>query len=296
MQVNKLILGTAQFGMNYGITNQHGQIEKPQISQILKYAYKNNILTLDTAEAYNNSEVAIGKNLKNKSEFDIVTKLPPDIASFDNVGFKVKLAFNNSINRLGLSKLYGLLVHRSADLFGKNGNLVWEEMQALKDSGLVEKIGVSVYDGKEIDRVLKKFQIDLIQLPCNIVDQRLLKSGHLSMLHKAGIEVHMRSIFLQGILLEEPNKLPTSFIPFVNKLSKLRAKLDELKISPLEACIGFIKSLPGDNHGVVGISSLQDFHEIVNTWKKTLEINLPDLSIDDERLLNPALWPTRQNE
>ncbi len=293
MQANKLILGTAQFGMNYGVTNQSGQIEKSQVSQILKYAYKNNILTLDTAEAYNNSEVVIGKNLKNKSEFAIVTKLPPNIASFDNVSFKVKSAFRNSTNRLGLSKLYGLLVHRSADLLGENGDLVWEEMQVLKDAGLVEKIGVSVYSGEEIDKVFKKFPIDLIQLPCNIIDQRVLKSGHLSMLHRAGVEVHMRSIFLQGVLLEKPNKLPTSFKPFVGKLSKLRAELDELKITPLEACIGFIKALPGDNHGIIGVSSLQDLHQIVNAWKQTKDINLPDFSTDDERLLNPALWATR---
>ena len=144
MDIGRLVLGTAQFGMDYGVTNRHGQVRKSEINKILSYACQKGVLSIDTAVAYADSEKKIGEILNSKSEFRIITKLPPDIVFANDVQAATKIACNQSISRLGCKRLYGLLVHRSSDLLEANGNLVWKSLNFLKKSGVVKKIGVSV--------------------------------------------------------------------------------------------------------------------------------------------------------
>ncbi|MBT4731423.1 aldo/keto reductase, partial [Candidatus Woesearchaeota archaeon] len=211
--MSKLALGTAQFGLDYGISNVHGKTDKHNVNQILEFAYNNNIDTIDTAAMYGNAESVVGGSINNSHSWKIVTKTPSFIGDcVDKTDVeRLRRAFKKSILNLGRKNIYGLLIHSCDDLFKPGGSLLFKEMEALKSIGAVEKIGVSVYSSRQIEMVLNKFNIDLIQLPINILDQNLLIDGWLKKIKEKGIEIHARSVFLQGVLLMPRHTLPAYF-------------------------------------------------------------------------------------
>jgi len=151
----KIVLGAVQFGLDYGISNTYGKIVKHDAKQILKFAYDNNIGMIDTASLYGESEDIIGKSTNNKHNWKIITKTPHFIDDcIDKLQVKqLRESFNQSLLNLNKKYLYGLLLHSCDDLFKPNGDLLFKEMERLKSIGLINKIGVSVYNKYQIDRV-----------------------------------------------------------------------------------------------------------------------------------------------
>lgn len=198
-KVNKLALGTAQFGLNYGIANKHGKVELSNAKKIIEQASKAKIDMLDTAVAYCDSEVTLG--IIGVAKFNVVSKLPALPEGCDDIESWVTEQVEGSLRRLCCSSLYGLLLHRSEDLLGHSGKKLINSLNRVKSHGSVQKVGVSIYDPNELGYVMKLMGIDLVQAPLNLIDRRLENSGWLSRLHQEGVEVHTRSAFLQGLLL-----------------------------------------------------------------------------------------------
>ncbi|OGT32160.1 MAG: hypothetical protein A3E87_05060 [Gammaproteobacteria bacterium RIFCSPHIGHO2_12_FULL_35_23] len=281
-------LGTAQFGMPYGITNAKGQCSLSEIVEILKISIENKIQIIDTAVAYGQSEQFVGKALQGLPPglFKIITKVPSDCTSQ-----AMQAVFQQSLNNLRQNKIYGLLVHNAKQLLLSTSDLLWNEMESFKAQGLVKKIGVSVYTGKEIDQILERFNIDIIQLPINVFDQKLEREGYLQKLKNKGIEIHVRSIFLQGIILSKPENLPSKLNELKPIIIKLNQYCKQKNVLPLQLALAYIWHLKQIDHALVGVTGVKEFQSILNSI-----VNLPtDLdysifNVNKEYLVNPAMW------
>lgn len=283
----KLGIGTAQFGNDYGIANQRGQPKLKEQKSILKFAKKNGIDMLDTAIDYGDSENNLGKC--GVGEFKVITKIPTIPDNLFDVTEWMKEHVHNSLLRLDASSIYGLLLHRSSDLLKYNGEVI-KFLKNLKESKLVKKIGVSIYSPYELEVIFKKTSVDIIQAPFNIIDQRLQTTGWLPKLNSLNIEVHVRSVFLQGLLLLPRNKIPKKFIVWKKIWDKWYEWQDKHpEVSALQACLGFV-NIKEINRIIIGIDSLQQIKEIVNAKKIFKKISYPNLASNDIKLLHPSNW------
>jgi aryl-alcohol dehydrogenase-like predicted oxidoreductase len=292
----KLGLGTVQFGLDYGISNRNGQTEVREVTSILQLAGANGVNLLDTAPAYGYSEQALG-TYQDLQTFSIVTKTPSfagaKITSEDiNKLYRV---FQASLHQLRTSKIYGLLVHNANDITKPNGKLLLEAMADLKHKGLVKKIGVSIYNRQQIDSILSIYPIDLVQVPINVLDQRLLEKSYLASLKKAGIEIHARSIFLQGLLLMPPSSLPQHFQVIHPLMEKYHKLIAEEGITPLQAAINFVKRQKEIDYLITGVTSTAELADIIEAFETNTEvyIDFGEFACSSESIVNPSLWPKR---
>ena len=206
--MSKIALGTVQFGIDYGINSENGQVQPEEVRSILNYAHSQNIDLLDTAPAYGNSEKVLG--VANVQNFKVVTKT----RHFNNAKISnsdiglLKKDFSCSLTDLRQESFYGELVHNASDLLKSGAEKLYDHLQELKQAEKIEKIGVSVYDYSQLQSILDNFDIDLVQLPFNILDRRMIDSGMLSTLRSSNTEVHARSVFLQGLLLMSEQNRP----------------------------------------------------------------------------------------
>ena len=292
----KIALGTVQFGVLYGISNNLGQTKKSEVEKILKYSYKNGIDMLDTAPSYGDSEGIVGDIIHNYSDnkhWRVITKTPH--FKGDTIGDKqtneLLENFKISSNKLGEKNIYGLLVHDCNDLFLPGGEKLFNEMNNLKKNGLIKKIGVSLYTKEQVERILNDFSVDLVQLPINILDQRLIDGGQLVRLKKHNVEVHARSVFLQGLLLMSLKDIPSWFDPIRGSLELFHKKAKELNMNALQLSLGFVQSIKEIDKVVVGVNTLEQLNEVVSASLIKVDKNeLSSISINDPSFLNPANW------
>ena len=285
----KLALGTVQFGLKYGVANEAGQVKGAEVDQILIQARKNGINILDTAIAYGTSEEILGK--VGVDGFQVVTKLSSLPDNLNNVASWVTEQVRESLARLGQKKLYGLLLHRSRDLFGSKGAQLIRALADLKNSGVVQKIGISIYSPDELEVFCNKIKIDLVQAPLNVADRRMETSGWLDRLKDDGVEVHTRSAFLQGLLLMERSKIPQKFSRWACLWDQWHEKLQDSGASPLEACLAYPLSLEQVDQVIVGVDSASQLSEILQAANNVNEG--PDTSFmrsTDLDLINPSNW------
>jgi aryl-alcohol dehydrogenase-like predicted oxidoreductase len=289
----KLGIGTAQFGLDYGISNPDGKTSPGEVAKILEVAAKHGIRVIDTAPAYGTSEDVLGISLPPSHDFHIVTKTPR-FSSLAITSKDVQLleeTFYHSLSKLRQTSMYGLLVHHVDDLFADKSEILMKKVIEFKRQGLVQKIGVSVYTGEQIDRVLKNYSIDLIQLPINILDRRLINSGYLKKIKKQGIEIHARSIFLQGLLLMEPESLPQHFDSIREHLQHYHSLLVERGISRVEAALSFVCEMEEVDQVLFGVNNCQQLQEaIISSYKSFTNLDFSKFAIEDITILNPSAW------
>jgi len=281
----KLALGTAQFGLSYGVANNAGKVSQSEVAKILTRAREYGVDTLDTAIAYGDSETSLGET--GVDGFKVITKLPADIDS--NVDIWIDQHLNSSLRRLGVDSVYGLLLHRSQQLLGPDGQALAKALSKLKADGLVSKIGISIYAPEELDAVTRICAIDLVQAPFNVFDQRLMTSGWLQRLYDSGIEVHVRSAFLQGLLLMPRHHIPEKFLPWSALFDRWHLWLADEQLTAVEACLAFVNH-PMINRVVVGVDSIKQFNEILRATKGTLMVEFSVFSCNDKNLINPSNW------
>ncbi len=261
---------------------------------MLHLARRAGVKLLDTAHAYGDAEEVIGEQGVVVNEFKIVTKTVPvqlqNVTEWD-VSY-VSERFLESLKRLQCSQVYGLLVHDADVLLTKNGNQLWSALQEFKEQGQVEKIGVSVYDPEQLGEILDSMQIDLVQLPFNIYDQRFEQSGLLQRLHETGIEVHARSAFLQGLLLMLPDQLPRHFTTIHSHHNRLHQHFKEKGVGLVGGCLSYCLSQPNIDQVIVGCESLEQLSEILNVAEKDDQclLELESYSLNDESIINPSKW------
>jgi aryl-alcohol dehydrogenase-like predicted oxidoreductase len=283
-----LAIGTAQFGLDYGISNFSGKVNLDEAKEIIRYAQKSGINTIDTARDYGDSEESIGKC--DASSFNVVTKIGTIIGNEDNISNWVELEIESSIKKLRLQKIYGILLHRPHELLLENGDVLYESIMKLKENRLVEKIGVSAYSINDLMKIVDRFNIDIVQLPINIINQDILHSGFLQELKSKNIEIHARSCFLQGLLLMDFNDIPLKFKKWSNIFLDWRDWLDENNINAVQGCLSFINSIDGIDKVVVGVENVNQLKELVYYSNTKDIITFPNLSCNDINLIDPSNW------
>ncbi|MBX9295078.1 aldo/keto reductase [Chromobacterium piscinae] len=288
----QLALGTVQFGLPYGVTNTQGQVSEEDGRAVLHRASQYGISMLDTAAAYGQSEEVLSK-LKAEHDFQIVSKTLPLLGK-TNTLTEMMGAIERSLQLLSVKRaLYGMLIHHPDDLLGPTGKVAYAALQKMQDAGRIQKIGVSIYTGEEIEASIQQYRIDIIQLPHNVLDQRLRKSGHLNKLRDSGVEICVRSAFLQGLLLQNMEQLPSYLHQLTSPLTAFFNRARELECSPLTLALGYLRQQETIDHILVGVLNVKQLDEIWQAWR--CAANLPDgcandLGIDDDLLLNPARW------
>jgi aryl-alcohol dehydrogenase-like predicted oxidoreductase len=302
----KLALGTAQFGLPYGIANQTGQVSLEEASAILRLAHAHGIRTLDTAVAYGDSEQRLGdaglnvwqdtwrdggqKEYRNgwQDAWKIVSKLP-EIPAGVRVDNWVCDCVGRSLERLRVPTLYGLLLHRPLQLLEAGGDRLYAALQRLKDLGLAHRVGVSVYDPSELD-LLSRFSFDLVQAPLSIADRRLIESGWLARLAGRGTEVHVRSVFLQGLLVMPPSARPSKFARWSSLLRAYDSWLERTGATPVQACLRYALSVPEVSRVIVGVESAEQLQGLIDAAAGPSLPVPQQLQSTDGDLLNPARW------
>ena len=286
--MSRIALGSATFGLTYGIANRSGQISAAGVGNILQYAYNHGISTLDTAIAYGNSETTLG--MVGVEQWNVVTKLPRALAGCNDISSWVFDSVRNSLSRLNKAKLFGLLLHRAEDMLESSGSELYKALLDCRDKGLVEKIGISIYNPSVLEAIAPRYQFDIVQAPFNVLDRRLEQSGWLKRLSEQGIEIHARSAFLQGLLLMNAPELPVKFARWNHVWAKWKNWLEEHKTCAREACLQFVLSHPEVDQVVIGIDSLAQLEEIIVSENTFAPKAPPELACTDEDLINPSRW------
>ena len=285
---NKLAIGTVQFGLDYGIANQNGQVSEMGVQSILDFAYENEINTLDTAKVYGDSEKSIGNYLKlTKKTWYIITK----ISDCDK-----NLIEQILDSKEKLTVLPTIVLAHSANLF--LDPMFQSKLQETKDKELVHRIGVSLYSEKEINQVLdSKIKPDVIQLPMNILDTRLYRSGVLSKLFDREIGIHVRSAFLQGLFYLSKTELENGFKDVIPYLEKFKSISTDIGLTLSELSLLWLVSLKEVSKIIIGVDNVNQLKTHLDTLKKNVDSSVFEeaLSIyyENENILNPSLWPAK---
>ena len=281
-----IIIGTAQFGEKYSISSNNG-VNYIEANKILKEAYKNKINHLDTAinyfKAYN-----VLKRI-NISNWNIITKFP-NLKSVKNSQKQYNIYANNILKDFKVNKIKCVHFHNTNQLFSSKGERLFKILKDLKEKKVINQIGASVYFPEDVDKLLKNYDFDVIQCPVNIFDKEFIIKKTLQKIKKRNIKVHVRSIFLQGLLLIETQKLPKYFKKWHNFFDIWQKYLIENKISALEACISFIKNEKDIDNVIVGVDSVIQLNQILKAFKSKKKVNNFNLKINDKYLLKPSLW------
>lgn len=289
----KLVLGTVQFGLNYGISNVLGRPGESDVGQMLRRASAGGIDTLDTAAAYGEAEAVVGR-MAGKDDFNIITKTIPVVAAHVGPDYlsQVEMAFAQSLARLGRRRVSGLMVHHGADLLKAGGEALYGLLTDFRAKGLTDRIGASVYDPEEAEAIISRYPIDLIQLPYNIVDQRARQSGLLAKLKAGGVEVHVRSAFLQGALLMAPDSLPAHLSPLRGIIADLRASCEARGWCVQQACLRFAAGTEGVDKVVCGVNSVCELDELIANFHTDQEdFDYSGFAMSDGSPINPSKWP-----
>lgn len=291
MDSRRLALGTAQFGMPYGVANRAGQIGPEDARHILLRARGAGMDTLDTAAAYGTSESALGSI--GVRDWTVVSKVPPLPSSCGDVQEWMRTAVAGILERLRISRLGGLLLHAPMQLLEGQGAAIYSSLRQLRAEGLADRIGVSVYGPEELEALMDRFEFDIVQTPFNILDRRLVNSGWLRRLRNSGVEVHVRSLFLQGLLLMRATERPPEFSRWQRLWDSWHSWLEGSGLTAVQACVGFVAGYADIGRAIVGVDGVQQLEEILAV--RTLSgIDLPQNLVCDERdLVDPSRWRLR---
>lgn len=283
----KLGLGTVQFGMDYGINNTKGKVLKEEAFEILEVAWNNGIDTLDTSALYGESEYVIGQFLKeNNVPFKIISKLPPcDADDIEN-------RLCESLKKLNRDRLFGYLIHHF-DSFRKNRH-IWDILQKMKSQKKVEKLGFSLYYPQEVEYIMmENVEFDIVQVPFSIFDQRF--SGIFEALRERNVEIHVRSVFLQGLVFKNALTMHGIFDNFRNKLSYLHSISQDINVSISALCLNFAVLNEYIDKVIIGIDSLSNLQDNINALKYQDRVgdvynSLLNLKEDNEKIILPCNW------
>lgn len=292
----QLCLGTAQFGLAYGHTNSAGQVSEAEVAKLLTQAQDAGIRYLDTAQAYGNAEMVLGRQLPASHCFKIISKLPaqpqPVFSAQDSDVWEQ--AFFASCHRLGVQGLDALLLHSPADLRKPGGDHLEAWLLRLRERGLVQRLGISIYSAEDLEGVNPAL-LDLVQLPLSLLDQRLLQDGTVARLRASGTAIHARSLYLQGLLLTPAEQWPPWVSPEVRaNQHALEALAQERGCRLIDLALGFARDQEDLEAVVIGVCRRQELAELSAAWPLTsplLKIEWRSWALNDQIFLDPRRWP-----
>jgi aryl-alcohol dehydrogenase-like predicted oxidoreductase len=284
--MNRIVLGGAQLGLPYGILNGGETLSREEVARILDTAAGHGIDAIDTAIAYGQSESVIGETAQNR--FKIISKLPPIPLDVSNVSQWVRTQVDASLSRLKCTSLDALLLHRSQDLTDAHGAELYAAINSLKVEKIIQRFGVSIYTPDELNGIIGTFDIDVVQAPLNVFDRRIL--GVIDQLTALNIEVHVRSVFLQGVLIAKPENRPQRFQPWSDHFARFDEWVLSSGVSAMACCLGFALQQSGVAKLVIGTTSPESLTEIM-TSIPNMKLEVPvDLQSSSEQLIDPRVW------
>jgi aryl-alcohol dehydrogenase-like predicted oxidoreductase len=286
----RLALGTAQFGLPYGIANTQGQVNLLQAELMLGAARDAGIDTLDTAISYGEAEELLGRI--GVVGFRLISKIPALRDPVGAVDDWIMAQVEASLERLRVPRLGGLLLHAPDDLLGPNGPAIVRGLQRARDAGLAERVGLSVYSPEQLAALIDRLPLEIVQIPANVFDRRFAQTDWLDRLAMSGIEVHARSAFLQGLLLMPSDRVPSKFAPYRTLIDRWHAWLagEAAGTSPVQACLAHVASYPGIARLVVGADSFEQLQDIIEAVSGA-PLRAPEsLTSPATPLINPAQW------
>ena len=293
----QLCLGTAQFGLAYGITNAGGQVPEDAVATLLIQAQAAGIRWLDTAQAYGNAEAVLGRQLPAAHGFRLISKLPaqpqPEFTPQDVDAWEQ--ALHASCQRLGVCGLDALMLHAPADLAKPGGQHLEAWLLGLRERGVVQRIGISIYAAEDLDGVNPAL-LDLVQLPLSLYDQRLLQNGTLARLRARGTAIHARSLYLQGLLLAPAVKWPCWVSSEVRAHQQaLEALAEQRGCRLIDLALGFAREQQDLEALVLGVCSVRELRELQQAWKAISywqEGEWRTWALQDLDFLDPRRWPS----
>lgn len=281
-KTGKILLGSAQFGLSYGLMNKYGQVPAEEVESILHTAYYAGIRSIDTSGDYGNSESVIGAILNEHPElrFDVFSK---------NASDDVQLSFKESLNRL--QSIYGYSIHYFNTY--RNNPSAWSELCELKEKGYVKKIGMSIYTVNELEYLLEHCSdMDMIQLPASILDRRFFQ--YFNDLTEKEVEIHIRSVFLQGVFFKNPEMLPESLSSLKTSLTRIQRHCTRKGMRIEEFALNYILSIPQVSKVLMGVHTCSQLEANIESLSKTIDEEdicfVDSLTVSDQNILNPSNW------
>ena len=284
--ITKLGLGSGQFGLDQQ-TAIRGRPRDAEARDILAIAARSGIGAMEVGRHPHSAELTLGQVMPRPNPFrlTITTVRPdrgPDLAEAE---------IRAQLVRLGVDRVDAILAPSATDMFSPLGPALWDRMRALKDQGLCKKIGVSVYASDDPVGLARRFKPDLVQAPASLLDQRLLIDGTLAELAGMGIEVHLRSLFLNGLLFLPPDRAPNHLKAAAGRISRARRMIAEGRSDPLQAALGFALSRPEATTVLVGVASAAEMSAVIAAaLSPPPDLDWDEMAINDPAALDPQAW------
>ena len=294
-QTSRLVLGTAQLGMYYGVANKTGQPDFITAESIVAAAWENGVREFDTAQAYGESEKVLGQalhSLGKSNDARIISKIHPE--TDHNRTESLRHAVERSLENLKVPKLFALMLHKEA-LLDLWDNGLGERLKAMVEDGLVEQLGISVYSPELALSALKSDGISMIQIPSNLLDRRFEEAGVFSESDRQGEHVYVRSIFLQGLLLMDPGRLPDEVRFAAPTLKRVESLAKRNRLSRQHLAIGYARMAYRKAKIVFGAETVEQVRENIVNWKSSIPEELPIVIQEsfrdiDVKILSPDMW------
>ncbi len=282
----RLGLAASQFGLDYGVSNPRGRSPEAEVTDILQIAARTGVSVLDTTVG-GRAERVMGEVMPRPCPFRVVVKT----ARCDRGPDYVEAEARASLRKLGIDHAHAILVEQAGDLFSPHGPAMWDRMKQMRDDGLFDRIGVSVYASDDPVGIARRFRPDVMQAPASLLDQRLLLNGALAEMCEMGIEVHLRSIFLQGLLFLPPDRLPSQLQSASRGLSRVRRMIAEGRSDPLQAALGFALARPEASAVIVGVSTAAELQAVAAAAASPPpDLDWNEMALDDPTALEPGNW------
>lgn len=289
---HKIILGSAQFGLPYGIASRKDQVSFEVAKKIIEFAHKRGITKIDTSPLYGSSEDVLG--MIGMQDWKVITKIEIDKKSQVSIQNQVHINLEQSRSRLRVAKHYAALIHYPYLLSVDHLSQIFGALQDAKNLGLTSKIGFSIYQPKELENYIH-LRPDVIQAPMNVFDQSLIQTGWFDKLTAMGIEVHARSVFLQGLLTMEKSELSSFFDKFSHRFDKFEKTIKDSNRSRLQLLLGHLFNNPKLQNIIIGIHEVSQLSEILDLDVSNLKPeDIHDLAVSEPDLKYPYNWPHNQ--
>ena len=284
--VSKLGLGAAQFGLDGG-PPRRGRSPEAEVREMLNLAAKSELRLLDAGAASSHGEAVLGAVSPKPFPFAVTVKA----ARGDRGGDYVEREARASLARLGLERADAIIVQSAGDLFSTSGLEAWDRLKRLREAGLFARVGISAYVSDDPAGLARRFTPDLIQAPASLLDQRLLVDGSLSRIRDMGVAVHLRSIFLNGLLFLPPDRIPSQIRGAAARLSRARRLIAEGRSDPLQAALGFALSRPEANAVIVGAATVAELSAVLAAAvSPPPDLDWDDMALDDPQALDAPRW------
>jgi len=284
--LQKLGLSASQFGLDQPAPAR-GRSPQAEAREILSIAARAQLPVLDVSHIHGHAESELSQLLPRPMPF----RLTIAAARCDRGPDHIEAEARQSLRRLGVTKVDAIIVTSASDLFGPQGPGAWARLQMLRDEGLCDKVGIAAHITDDPVGLARRFHPDLMQAPASLLDQRLLADGSLARIAEMGIEVQLRSIFLNGLLFLPPDRVPGPAQGAASRLSRVRRMIAEGRSDPLQAALGFALSRREASTVLVGVTSASELSAVVAAaGSPPPDLDWDDMAIDDPVALDPRRW------